>query len=896
MKYAPLAMLVNLLVLVGGGISACLADPPPEPDGASWVQCMRAIRSDLARLPSTINRFPEELADRLERLEAEFPIEWDWLLQDGGLEVWRRFAGADHTRPERALLEGVLAELGDEADVLRARLQTLIQEAVPYRNARWFVLYHQACQKRRALRLSPLRERWPRIVFTRHFDLGGSHYAYTEAQSDAQHERNFRPGSALCLWEMDQNQGHVQTLLEDADGVIRDPDVSYDGRRILFAWKQSDRRDDYHLYEMDVETRAVRQLTFGAGVADYEGVYLPGGDILFNSTRCVQIVDCWWTEVSNLYSCDADGRFLRRLGFDQVHTNFPTVLADGRVVYTRWDYNDRAQIYPQPLFVMNPDGTGQTEFYGNNSWFPTTILHARGIPGTQKILAVLSGHHTHQRGKLAVIDPARGRQENTGVQLIAPVRSTEAVRIDAYGQEGDQFQYPYPLDERHFLVTYSPYPGGNRRYPRPFGIYFMDDEGRRELLVWDEKLSCNQPIPLAPRRRPHVRPSMVDYRRDTGVYYLQDIYRGEGLTGVARGTVKALRVVALEFRAAGIGDVRNHGPGGGALASTPVGIGNTSWDVKKVLGEATVYPDGSALFSVPARTPLYFQALDERGRMVQTMRSWSTLQPNESFSCVGCHEPKNQAPPPGVAQTQAMRAGPQPLKPFYGPPRGFSFAREIQPILDRHCVRCHYDRPALQERLSGVALDLGDAAVAKFEPAAAAAAGSATEHSTVPAFSLLGAGNDDPLAKRKWSDAYLALTQAYGGDKERDRAYYCGDPDGRIVNWINVMSEPTLLSPYYRGSAKSELMDMLKTGHHDVTLSREESDKLACWIDLAVPFCGDYTEAHAWSAEEIEMYRQYAEKRQRLERQEAAAIADYIQWQDAKGDGVLSQSDGHKEH
>ena len=111
-------------------------------------------------------------------------------------------------------------------------------------------------------------------------------------------------------------------------------------------------------------------------------------------------------------------------------------MDDGRVIYTRWDYNDRGQIFVQPLFQMNPDGTGQTEFYGNNSWFPTTIAHARGIPGTQKVLAILCGHHTPQAGKLAVIDPARGRQENAGVQLVAPVRDTPAERTDAYGQAG----------------------------------------------------------------------------------------------------------------------------------------------------------------------------------------------------------------------------------------------------------------------------------------------------------------------------------------------------------------------------------------------------------------------------------------------------------------------------
>ncbi|MBM3475822.1 MAG: hypothetical protein FJX75_21350, partial [Armatimonadetes bacterium] len=250
------------------------------------------------------------------------------------------------------------------------------------------VASHEA--RRRDL-LAPHAAQLYRIVFTRHYDLGGSHYAYTEGQSDAQNERHFVPGSSLCLLEMDGLYGAVRTLLDDPGGAIRDPDVSYDGSRILFAHKKSLNEDDYHLYEMTVADGSVRQLTFGLGFADYEGAYLPSGDLVFSSTRCVQTVDCWWTEVSNLYTCDGDGRYLRRLGFDQVHTNFPTVTPDGRVIYTRWEYNDRGQIFPQGLFIMNPDGTGQTALYGNNSWFPTALLHARAIPGTGKYVAIFSG-------------------------------------------------------------------------------------------------------------------------------------------------------------------------------------------------------------------------------------------------------------------------------------------------------------------------------------------------------------------------------------------------------------------------------------------------------------------------------------------------------------------------
>jgi hydrazine synthase alpha subunit-like protein len=866
MKYSTPALII---IIFTGFLTPSVSAQDMNQNVNSWRDQMRTVRKALAELDSAQNQPPQYLVKRMEHLETEFPIEWDWLLQDcqGNITPW--FAGRKDSQPERKIIQKVIQELGSEGQKYQSQLQTLIRKNISFQDSRWLTLYHQACEQRRAKRLQPLLKKWPRIVFTKHFDLGGSHYAYTEAQSDAQHERNFKPGSALCILEMDGLYPKVHTLLQDSKGVIRDPDVSFDGKRILFAWKKSDRRDDYHLYEMDGATQNIRQITDGLGFADYEGAYLPNDDIILNSTRCVQIVDCWWTEVSNLYTCDQDGRFLRRLSFDQVHTNFPTVLEDGRVIYTRWDYNDRAQIYPQPLFVMNYDGTAQTEFYGNNSWFPTTILHARGIPGTQNLLAVLSGHHTHQRGKLAIIDPARGRQENSGVQLIAPVRKTEAVKIDAYGQDGDQFQYPYPLDENQFLITYTPYHSGNRNYQKPYGIYFMNVEGQRELLVWDRNISCNQPIPLAPREQPHIRPSIVDYRKSSGAYYIQDIYQGEGLKGIPRGTVKKLRVVALEFRAAGIGDVRNHGPGGGALASTPIGIGNTSWDVKVVLGDAKVHEDGSALFAVPARTPVYFQALDAKGHMVQTMRSWSTLQPNETFSCVGCHENKNGAPPSLKSQTLAMKTGPESLQSFYGPPRGFSFVKEIQPILDRHCIRCHCDRHDLRKRLPGVVINL------KTTPKT----NGNRQATDQKAFSLLGVQNEDFLAKRKWSDSYLALTQAYSQGKNRTGSYYCGKQDGKVVNWINVMSEPTMLPPYYKGSSNSKLITMLAEGHNDVTLSREEMDKLACWIDLVVPYCGDYTEANLWTPREIEKYQHYTDKRKRMEQLEQANINQYIQQQ-----------------
>ncbi|MCK4293237.1 MAG: hypothetical protein KAY65_08570 [Planctomycetes bacterium] len=814
----------------------------------AWSQAMLTARQSAKASKAAGDDFNKLYQKIQQQMMKDFPVQWDWILQDSDSDLRRWFDADDGTDIETKMTSRVLDEIGPKGKKLALELDQLKRTKTPSNHSRCLDLYVKACEVRRAARLAPLLARKQKIVYTKHYNMGGSHYAYTEGQSDAQAERHFQPGTGLCILEMDGLYGTVETLIDDPKGVIRDPGVSYDGRTILFSWKKSDREDDYHLYEMDVSSRKIKQVTSGLGFADYEADYLPNDDIIFNSTRCVQIVDCWWTEVSNLYTCDRDGRFLRRLTFDQVHTNFPTILADGTVIYTRWDYNDRGQLFPQPLFQMNPDGTAQREFYGNNSWFPTTILHARGIPGTNKVLAIATGHHSRQTGKLIVIDPAKGRQENSGIQLIAPVRETKAERIDAYGQKGELFQYPCPLSETEYLVTYSPF--GWAQKPTLLNIYYMDIDGRRELLAADPKISCNQPIPLIPRPRPHLRPQLADYRKNTGTYYVQDIYAGQSLEGVRRGMIKKLRVVEIQFRAAGVRSNRNGGPAGGALVSTPISIDNGTWDVKVVLGDAKVYEDGSACFEVPPRTPVYFQALDARGYVVQSMRTWSTLQPGENFACVGCHESKNETPAATRKPTIAMRLGPQQLTPFYGPARGFSFNREIQPVLDRHCIRCHNDRtknksPRTKEKPRRT-IDL-----------------KAARANTPGAFSLLDAHNRDEKAGRAWSDAYLALTNG-------------GDPSNGVVRWLNAQSIPPLLPPYYAGSVKSPLIEMLEDGHNDVKLSQEEMDKIACWIDLLVPYCGDYMEDNCWNEDELNKYLHFQAKRDMMAVAEAQNIRRLI--------------------
>lgn len=827
MSYARLDMYVGvLLTLLTIPITASAAEPTWRAAASREAIIRDWMHQDYmsATLPEALEREKRKWRD--EHIKAP-----ESKLDPPVLSDLKCFISDHDSVVEERMIAHVLDELGAWGDRMRAEAKALALTNTLGRDPFWKRLYVRACELRREVRLGPLFARWQRFVFNQHRHVPGS-WKYTEILSDAHRGRQYRPGASLNILEMDWIYGRARTMLEDTDGILRNPDVSYDGRRILFAWKKSDRDDDFHLYEIDVATGDIRQLTDGLGFADYEGVYLPDDNIVFSSTRCGQTVDCNWVEVSNLYLMDQDGRYMRRVGFDQVHTIFPTVTDDGRVLYTRWEYSDRGQIYPQPLFQMHPDGTNQRELYGNNSWFPTNIIHARKIPGSRKVLAVITGHHRPAHGKLGLIDPAVGRQEGRGVQLIAPVRRTEPLRVDRYALDGIQFQYPYPIDEQHFLVTLAmPTPEGKLGR---FDIYFMDVNGRRELLVEGqtpgEGVGCKQIIPLAPRDRPAVRPSTVDYEKTTGTVYLQDIYEGDGLAGVPRGAIKRLRVVALRYRAAAIGSLHQDGRGGHSEMTTPIAVGNGSWDVKVVLGSAEVHDDGSAIFDVPARTPVYFQALDEKNRVVQTMRSWTALMPGETQSCVGCHEHKNSVPRAGLGASLAIEAGPQTLSPFHGPPRGFSFPKELQPILDKHCIECHHDKSDETFSLTGELVTLGK-------------------------------------TKRKFSRSYLALTNTKGN---------CGNWNHAMVNWIDCMSEPSLLPPYHRGAATSKLITLLEEGHEDVKLSREEMDKIACWIDLLVPYCGDYLESNAWSKQDLDFYARALAKRQRWEEVEEANIKAMI--------------------
>ncbi len=933
-----------IVVVLTSGISGVNAS-----ERSSLVEPGKTFHDNLLQLLSSS---VAERRQNCEDLLAAHPVQCDWLCQDTGKDITDFLDAANPADVLNSAIPRILGQLGSQG---RGLAETFKSAGKSGMNLKALLdTYVTVCEHRRKMRLEELRAAWPRIVFVKNIELGNAPRGPMSLSKGPFKGRPFNPGASICMLDLSEPQGRVVTLLNDDNGMIRDPDVSYDGKRILFSWKKSALRDDYHLYEMTAADRGIRQTTSEPGVADIQGRYLPDG-IVYHSSRCINVVVCNETiDTVNLYRCDLDGGNIRRLSYDQVSTQYPSVLADGRIVYTRWEYNDRGQIFPQGLFAMNPDGTAQLAVYGNNSWYPTSVIQARGIPSSNKLVAILAGHHTPPCGKLALIDLNKGQDEGRGISLVAPERPINYERVDSACQDDVLFQHPYPLNEDEYVVGFSLF---GRKRSRKFGIYYMRSDGARELLAWDMRIDCRQPIPLAPREIPRRIPRLAAPGKDTGAFYIDNVYVGQGLKGIEKGTIKRLRVIALDFRAAAIGISFNNGPAGNARLDTPISIGG-SWDVKQVLGEAQVYEDGSASFIVPARTPVYFQAIDEDGRAVQSMRSWATLQGGETLSCIGCHASRNRTPRAAGRNTIAQSKGPRELMPFYGWARGFSYLKEIQPILDRHCVRCHEDRPyrppmilkkddapsdmfcfwpaqysrtnvkqALYHipnkrpvgRMSLRWLTRGAKAVraprqwklyykegrtwvrvdttsdtqnivfAKPISTESLRVEAVLEKKTAggieqwwvfdtegreisgqdqpKTFNLSGRKVYEELSGRAWAESYLSLLRA-GFRNQGSIGYHLAAYPNEYINWISPQSGPDVMAPYSFGAARSGLITMLEAGHEEVRLSREEMNKIACWIDLAVPYCGDYLESNLWTENDMRTYARQIAQRTRLRRRE----------------------------
>ncbi len=310
-------------------------------------------------------------------------------------------------------------------------------------------------------------------------------------------------------------------------------------------------------------------------------------------------------------------------------------------------------------------------------------------------------------------------------------------------------------------------PGVNR--DSHTGLYYFDRFGNLELLYREPGISAMYPIPLVPREVPPVVPSTLDGSLgDEGELLLANVGQSFQALPAAR-RIAALRVYQVLPKS------ETH------VANQPrLGYANAE-SARMLLGTVPLERDGSVRFRVPARKPIYFQAIDAAGRAVQTMRSITYLQPGERRSCVGCHERPGTAP---TAESMAARREASPLVPGPDGTRPFSFPRLVQPVLDRHCVRCHDGA-----RPSSMRPDLTGA------------------------------------PSKVFSVAYESLR-----------------PFVRWYEWGGKSISEAVTLPGRGGADESPLTRILADAHHGdaVELSEEDRLRITVWLDSNAPFFGTY--------------------------------------------------------
>lgn len=575
-----------------------------------------------------------------------------------------------------------------------------------------------------------------RTVFSEHW------YANFGYFSPSGERRCYGRGGRLC--KLNLRTGKLTRLVDDPEGAVRDPCVDYDGRRIVFSYRKGG-SDTYHLYEIQADGSGLRQLTDGI-YDDIEPCCLPDGGIVFVSARARRWVQCWLTQVATLHRCDRDGRNIRPLSANLEHDNTPWVLPDGRLLYTRWEYVDRSQVHYHHLWTMNPDGTGQTVFFGN--LHPGDVyIDAKPIPGSGEIVLIRSPGHgaMEHAGFVATLSAKRGPDHLPSLRTLT--------------QTAD-FRDPWPLAADAFLAA------------RQASLVLVTGEGRVETLYTlpaeFEQGWLHEPRPLVARTREPVLATLVQPSQPTGRYLVADVYRGRNMAGVRRGEIKKLLVMESLPK-----------PVNFTGGMDPLSYAGT-FTLERVLGTVPVEEDGSAHFVAPAMRSLFFVALDENDLSVKRMQSFTTVAPGETLSCVGCHEERTRVLSTDTGRLPlAARRPPSMIEPLADVPDVLDFPRDVQPVLDQHCLACH-DYP---RRDGGVVLS----------------------------------GDRGPM----FSHSYYTLV------------VWKQVADGRNLPRSNY-------PPRALGSGGSALMKKLDPTHYDVRVTPRQRRLVRLWLDSGAPYPGTY--------------------------------------------------------
>jgi hypothetical protein len=662
--------------------------------------------------------------------------------------------------------------------------------ALQVRNDAWLVddaakppaqraLYYEARLLKRELFLSdPDLAPVERILFVKREPFRPSHNYSVILDAP------WNPGGAVCIVDIPRNDGRldpgaaqVKTVFDAGDGLARTPMADFECENVYFAYKPTE--DGYfHLYRASMADGAIEQLSEGP-FHDYWPCPLPDGGLAFISTRCNKRFLCWRPQAATLHRMDADGGNIFALSHANLTEWAPSVMDDGRIIWTRSEYQDKAADFGHTLWAIRPDGTYPELVFGNTITKTNGYANGRFVPGRNEVACTLISHFGDLNGPIALLDLDQGRFNPEAISSITP-----EVFWPGSSPDRECFRDPVPISEDLILCSHAP--------EKRFDLYVLDRYGNRELLYSDPEISSMTPTPFLARPRPPVIEALPPSDSETGEFVITDVYQGLE-PQVARGEAAYLAVsVEVEHTLDQLGDGSyraDHEPFQQFYASpSDVLTGPNGWPTyaaKERLGVVPIEPDGSVHFNAPAGRVLYFHVLDEAYNELQRMRSVVQLQPGERRSCIGCHEDRGAV----SARPQMPQAMSQPARDIQPDPWGpgaFSYERVVQPVLDAHCVRCHDGTREDGLDLRG---DLDD--------------------------------NKIPASYR----TLISMGLVHYAD------WTWSNPD--------VCAK---LPPRELGTVKSRLFEVIEGGHHELSLPEAELRALKTWVDLNCPLWPDYTE------------------------------------------------------
>lgn len=603
-----------------------------------------------------------------------------------------------------------------------------------------------------------------------------------------------------------------QKILDSQFGYLS-PELSHDNQTLYFAatdttsprWvAQWTDENCFHIYRGKFNPKTgllseITQLTHGA-YNEFDPCCLPSGRIAFISERRGGYGRCHPRIVPTytLHSMEPDGSDITMLSAHETNEWQPDVDHAGMLIYTRWDYVDRGANNAHHPWITTPDGRDPRALHGNYSeiLYPRPIFEAdiHPVPNSPQITAIACAHHGQHYGSLVLVNPQVRDDNKMGpIRRITPEQLFPESELPQHHAPA-HYGTCRPLSEQFYIVVFDAFGRGDKSVENNYGIYLLDCFGNRVLLYRDPEISCYdaQPIrtrkvqPVVPHKTlvgvPGTKPGMAipqEKLPKTATIGLINVYdtslpfptvKKEGTEEEEPIRISRLRIVQLL-------------PKTTPIESQPaIGYGHQK-GARSILGTVPVEEDGSAYFTVPVNIPIYFQALDENGVAVQSMRSDTYVHEGEELVCQGCHESRHSSMSNRpIGMPKAFSRQPSAIMPDPLGTSPMNYAQLIQPILDKKCVDCHAQNAEKDAR----AIDLSRGPVG--------------EH---------------------FFTSFQSLRP------------YCFFYDHYL--W----TEPQTL-PGKFGARASRLWEILNSDHHGLVLTPEEKYRFALWMDNNCDFYGTY--------------------------------------------------------